>query len=258
MINYILDIVLTIVLLLVASILLLKNQYKARVKASKDIDDFTGLVIPHEISKLIDKINPSVLIRISDAENTIPQAAFWGKQPPCIILPKQFFDKTQKDVLQVESNHLAAIVAHELGHIESKKRFYRSQALLMSGFGIAFCFAFIFPFLSNWIGFFISLLSAVTFYYLINSSSRANEYRADAFAVRCAQIPLDDFAAALKFSQKYSDSKKKARKGLMQKIIIKLGEIFVNTHPPVNQRIQKLQKFSCRLLCEKNNSNEGS
>jgi hypothetical protein len=235
---------LTISISPLAIIWLFRNEYKTRVKGSKALNEFSNLIIPVEIMNLVNRFHPSAEIRIANDAYAIPQAAFWVKYPDYVIVSKLTLGQTNDKIPQFENKHLLALIAHELGHIELERHSSWIEITLMSGFVISLCF-FLFSLVQfNLTGFLCSLVSTITFWFFINILSQINEYRADAFAVKCALIPLNDLSLALTTIQNFYDNRNIASKEPLQRIMRNSRNIFINTHPSINRRIQRLQKYS--------------
>lgn len=219
--------------------------YHSRVKGSKKTSELPSFNIPPEIPALIARFDRSIKIRVADEVTAIPQAANFQQHPAYIILSKYVLGQASGDVVKFKTKHLLALVAHELGHIVLASKSTWLLTICTSGAIGALLFLFLTPIKLGWIGVLCSLIAFIIFTRALNKVSRCDEYRADAFAVTDALIPVDDLAEALT-AIKLHDAKQINSSAVQTKFTKVCKWIFGNSHPPVEQRIHAI-----RILVQK-------
>lgn len=209
--------------------------YNTSKSESKEIDNSSDL-ISSKVFELITHFQPSVKIRIADKVDEIPKVALFHKNPTYIIVSSLVLGQLNDDSMQFKDRHLVALVAHELGHIELSSLSKLMMEICVSGFVGALaipCLQFcLWPFLAttNWTYSLYAVFVLTFFAVALSLISRVDEYCADAFAIKNAEIPAIDLIEALKNLEYYCVEHP-------DKISSRI------THPSVDCRIRKIKAF---------------
>lgn len=220
---------------------LYRENYFSRVVSSKEISQLPDLIIPPEIILLIARFDPSIKVRIADDADAIPQAANFRQNPAYVIISRYALEQTIDDATQLKTKHLLAVVAHELGHIVLASKSTWLLEMCTSGFVGALLFLLLTLVNLNWTSSIYSLLALVIIARTINTVSRFDEYRADAFAITDALIPTTDLAEALLAMKLHIAKRTRSSTGqakFMNKVLI---SIVGNSHPSLENRIHRMQ-----------------
>lgn len=225
--------IIVIVWLLIVGRLVRYAMYLIHIRSSKELTAYPHISIPPCVSELIDRIDARVRIRISNQKDFFAQAVYYDNHQPYIILGAELVTPTNDNALLLEPDEIAAIVAHELGHICSKIPSAWAFSVIVAGIlGIFILAAFT--------KFSLGIVALVIFLYLwLLSVSRNEERQADSFTILDARISVTTFSQSLVKIQVYIDEKKiypSKWRHLFNSLII----FITNTHPSTDQRVSRL------------------
>ena len=163
---------------------------------------------------------------------------------------------TEGALEKLDKNELEGVLAHELGHIASYDMRYMTMVAVMVGMVAIISQIFL---RSLWfsggrgndkskaifmlIGIILAILAPIVVYLVQMSISRKREFTADASAVKFTRYPDGLIRALKKIKEDYAPAEKKVSKAVAPLFISSPFGILDSTHPPIEKRIQALEKM---------------
>jgi heat shock protein HtpX len=164
---------------------------------------------------------------------------------------------TEGTLEKLDKKELEGVLAHELGHIESYDIRYMTLVAVMVGMISIISEIFL---RSLWfkgggnnnnnnsgaifviIGIVLAILAPIVVYFVQLAISRKREFSADASAVKFTRYPAG-LIGALKKIKQTNEPEKKISKAIAPLFFANPFEGIGNTHPPIEKRIQLLEKM---------------
>jgi len=164
---------------------------------------------------------------------------------------------TEGCLQKLDRRELEGVLAHELGHIANYDMKYMTLVTVMVGMISIISQIFLRTLFFGGgrgddnkaqiifliIGIALAILAPIVVFFVQMSISRKNEYSADATAVKFTRYPQGLIGALKKIKQDYSPEPKQVSKALAPLFIRPVRTNLTSTHPPVEKRIQALEKM---------------
>jgi len=192
---------------------------------------------------------PMPKLYIMDSEQINAFASGRDPQHAVICVTKGALEKLNK-------NEFEAVVAHELGHIGNYDIRYMTLVAVMVGMVAIISEIFL---RSLWfrssgrnnkgkaifilIGIMLAILAPIAVYFVQKSISRKREYTADASSVKFTRYPGSLISALKKIKKQNIFSEKKVSKAIAPLFFANPFKGLSKTHPPIEKRIQALEKM---------------
>lgn len=148
------------------------------------------------IRSLVDRFDSSISIQITNRHITETRAINSGFFRRSIVLSRRLFERSVNSVSQFNDQDIMAIVGHELGHIIPTNFFiwlvYLISTMIMAAIVGFLYFAFFKPLFS-----FVFLIFGGVLVACLAYLNHQEEYQADRFAVKEADIPIKEFIQCL-------------------------------------------------------------
>ena len=155
---------------------------------------------------------------------------------------------------KLDKNELEGVLAHELGHIANYDIRYMTLVAVMVGMISIASQVFL---RSLWfrsgndrdkgifilIGIVMAILAPIVVYFVQMAISRKREFVADATSVKFTRYPNGLIRALKKIKEDHAPTEKKVSKAIAPLFISNPFKGMGSTHPPLNKRIQVLEKM---------------